>query len=201
MPSYKLIEPGSDQEARDSSTTGKPCHLLKLPGEMRNRIYEYALISPNKIQVTPTGYNINSGLLGTCKEIRAEAHGIFYADNTFGLHVRNYDSATVMHWLDHLEHLFHRTLKVTSTSTIWDEPCWANLMIWLARYHFGKRIACNGLRQAIFKGRRPFKLDVFMIEGMFETVQKLQAQPWATIMGVLETNRHTLVLIDGRWRF
>jgi hypothetical protein len=56
--------------------------LLKLPPELRNRIYEYALRFDNGIcEVNETVGIPESALLLTCKEIRREAIGIFYSVN------------------------------------------------------------------------------------------------------------------------
>ena len=55
-----------------------PCRLLDLTGELRNRIYRYALVDPDQlsIPITVDGY-ARPGLLSTCKQIRQEALKIY----------------------------------------------------------------------------------------------------------------------------
>ncbi|EME43149.1 hypothetical protein DOTSEDRAFT_54046 [Dothistroma septosporum NZE10] len=52
--------------------------LGKLPAELRNLIYEFALRSPADVQIRR-----EPGILWTCKQIRAEAEQMFYAVNDF----------------------------------------------------------------------------------------------------------------------
>jgi hypothetical protein len=58
--------------------------LLRLPSELRNRIYELVLIQPDAIRL-PQGRS-ESGkrdLLCTCRQIHDEAVGIYYGSNAF----------------------------------------------------------------------------------------------------------------------
>lgn len=69
--------------------------LNKLPGELRNRIYRFVLVLSDDIRLeldTPRdfrtsavryGANLALPLLATCKQIRAEALPIFFAENRF----------------------------------------------------------------------------------------------------------------------
>ncbi|KAK4544345.1 hypothetical protein LTR36_004236 [Oleoguttula mirabilis] len=60
--------------------------LLKLPPELRNRIYREVLVCANPIRVA-TAFAQQQwqapSLLQTCVQIRGEASGIHYAENTF----------------------------------------------------------------------------------------------------------------------
>ena len=62
--------------------------LLKLPGELRNRIYRYAVVSetPVFIEADPFGCHIMPGtppLMLTCRKLYYEIKRIYYEDNTF----------------------------------------------------------------------------------------------------------------------
>ncbi|KAK4954957.1 hypothetical protein LTR10_007149 [Elasticomyces elasticus] len=58
--------------------------LLGLPPEMRNAIYRYVLVNPDPLEVSPgRPYAYKPAFLGTCRQIRAEADGIFMNENTF----------------------------------------------------------------------------------------------------------------------
>ncbi|TKA75986.1 hypothetical protein B0A55_03254 [Friedmanniomyces simplex] len=64
------------------------CRFLTLPPELRNHIYELALVDTNPISI-PWMYMLRSkepsepSLLRTCHRIRDEALPIFYSSNTF----------------------------------------------------------------------------------------------------------------------
>lgn len=74
-----------------------PFPFQRLPPEIRNRIYTFALCIPGEI--SPTGGGINArwsrpldpdeqlficvGLLRTCKEVEAEAAPVLYCGNNF----------------------------------------------------------------------------------------------------------------------
>ncbi|KAI7362801.1 hypothetical protein KC336_g21649, partial [Hortaea werneckii] len=60
----------------------KTCRFLQLPGELRNQIYRYALVSDKAIEITPTGPG-EPPLLSTCVTIRRETKGIYYPENNF----------------------------------------------------------------------------------------------------------------------
>lgn len=92
----KLLQQNPDDSPVDAAmqptaSAGKS-HLLVLPGELRNRIYGYVAASVNYGK--PRVYvKIYSGriplvhqlpkLLGTCRQVRAEAMSVFLRCNTF----------------------------------------------------------------------------------------------------------------------
>lgn len=68
------------------SPTGSSIGFLSLPIEIRNKIYELALIEPNSLWISPYHTHRTMGvppLLKTCKTIGYEASPIFYGANTF----------------------------------------------------------------------------------------------------------------------
>ena len=65
-----------------STTTLQESPLLALAAELRNRIYRYALASGVPIDVSTTN-TTSAALLATCHEIRGEAIGIYFSENTF----------------------------------------------------------------------------------------------------------------------
>jgi len=69
--------------------------LFRLPPELRNRIYEYAVYRSAEhgfCVVTATSGIPEPALLLTCKLIRQEAIGIFYAENKFMADTPSFDS-------------------------------------------------------------------------------------------------------------
>ena len=68
------------------------CALLSLPAELRNRIYELALITPTPITCWTRKFlagerpkHAETGLIRTCQQIRNEGLKIYYHDNIFEL--------------------------------------------------------------------------------------------------------------------
>lgn len=59
--------------------------LSRLPAELRNRIYELALLQDDSITISLNGKRRwrPPAHLSTCNQIRAEASSIYYAGNTF----------------------------------------------------------------------------------------------------------------------
>ena len=92
-----------DQPANSHSTqaNAKNSPLLRLPGELRNRIYEHALadsfIEPMSYQRTVSRHPRESSnppmsatvsLIRTCRQTRSEAEPLFFAHTTFGFDSR-----------------------------------------------------------------------------------------------------------------
>lgn len=95
-PSASTQPPANDGRATHTATTHeqKDCPLFRLPPELRNKIYEYALSESQPVKKTTTRLPIadpievldwddaqdlrpSNALLATCRIIHAEARGIF----------------------------------------------------------------------------------------------------------------------------
>lgn len=62
------------------------CPLLALPAELRNRIYEFAIVESTPIDMVMrkrTGSDAQPGLTRTCRQIRQETLQMFFQDNVF----------------------------------------------------------------------------------------------------------------------
>ncbi|KAK3686675.1 hypothetical protein LTR37_019606 [Vermiconidia calcicola] len=107
----------------------KTCRLLALPGELRNKIWRYTLVEPVKINVTTTGPG-DPAVIRTCKSVRNEARAIYYRENDFRLHVRNYNGAAFLPFF----YQYARWPKVTRSQVFFSMtglPNWDNLVAWL----------------------------------------------------------------------
>ncbi|SMQ51208.1 unnamed protein product [Zymoseptoria tritici ST99CH_3D1] len=108
-------EPLDDDEAGFSSPTSDIGTLAKLPGELRNRIYRYAVVQsepgPVKVTMPPlacalgaclharTGYNVPA-LAQTCAQLRSEVLPIFLAENEgFEFDAGTVQQSCVGNWL------------------------------------------------------------------------------------------------------
>ncbi|KAK5115830.1 hypothetical protein LTR85_009424 [Meristemomyces frigidus] len=69
--------------------------LIRLPAELRNHIYELALLRGHPVEIkiydddvlSPVGYDVLA-LTRTCKQIRHESTGLFYSINEFHIQLR-----------------------------------------------------------------------------------------------------------------
>lgn len=75
--------------------------FLCLPGELRNRIYDYALIEPKQPIVVRAKKTRPPGLLSTCKLIRKEAITIWITRNSFMFETINYNASFFAKWQKH----------------------------------------------------------------------------------------------------
>jgi hypothetical protein len=136
----------------------KACHLLRLPAELRNKIYEYVigqypqpttLRSLNK-KISPRG----PGLAFTCRQIRRELLSIFYAESHFlvtdlGPLLRH--SKYVFDYLHYINVQFRcappksspRTKPLRCTLEVWSDACGSLTVASTAIPKLGHRPMCS----------------------------------------------------------
>lgn len=98
LTNYCLVTQERETMQDAGEVVGEKCQLLALPAELRNRIYQFALIDENAIsvvdiriimswyrkQLAPKVIPIpEPGLLWTCRQISVEAMQIYYSNNLF----------------------------------------------------------------------------------------------------------------------
>lgn len=203
-----------------------PCRLLKLPGELRNRvnlqkhmfttcseltnlcsqIYRYVLVLPEhapgagSISINANGYD-RPKLLSTCKVIRKEALKIFYQENTFKIHVNNYDSLLLVRWDSHLRSMRvrQRGEVVVAIIEVLNEPRWANLLLWLERRHGRKvRYRVQTPRELLGLQHADGAAD-YLMGAMFMTVDEFRDQPWSRVEKHIQNFRPALIAFDNGW--
>lgn len=74
-PDFKIAE--DDTSALSTSLFGR------LPCELRNKIWRFLLLRADSIDITDTRLLNEPVILATCRQIRDEGIGIYYAENTF----------------------------------------------------------------------------------------------------------------------
>ena len=86
---------------RNTRSGSSKCHLFELSPELRNTIYRLALVSNNTIEVgAADAPPMDPPLLMTCRQIRREARGIYYQENTVNFTALDYDVRKIVTWLD-----------------------------------------------------------------------------------------------------
>lgn len=173
--------------------------LLKLPGELRNRIYRLALLEPQPIGLSPTNF-VEPSLLVACHQIRREAATISYGENTFRVPIPNYDSTMCKLWTAKFRKL-RKIFKVNvhtvlSRGAAFEEPDWENAIEWIQRRHSG------AVRYHLHKpssAPRHFTPDMMVLGGMFLIAIEMKGKPWSKVKKVMEEQHRILVAINPKW--
>ena len=97
--SISLLESSSFERILEAQ---KPAHFLKIPAEIRNKIYKEVLRSSETFTITrPSERTVcDTGLLCVNKQILSEASSIFYAENVFCFPSHLFDGAPILAILD-----------------------------------------------------------------------------------------------------
>lgn len=77
--------------------------LLDLPAELRNDIYRLAMVTDTRIELVDNSIRQkHTTLLQTCRQIRAEATAMFYAENRFKLTTTASNLPQILGWAESL---------------------------------------------------------------------------------------------------
>lgn len=187
-------------ETMDISPASTPhystrCALLELPAELRNKIYEYALVEQWCIEIDRQNH-LQPGLLRTCHQIRAEAIEMFYSENQFQLRVYFPPEVRpqVRHWLwtkpGRDEHL------VICRGYI----LWRTLLTWLKPIHQG----VIHVKKFEVWGRLDFEVDA--VNGALSIAKMYRGLSWQRTAHRLEGYRQSnpeiwrAMQLDYAWR-
>lgn len=126
--------------------------LLKLPPELRSHVYRFALLSVRPIEVE---YNIDSNvalptppaLLQMCRQVRAEAYGIYYRKNTFYFCIEDFDATALIQWCRHFpwESTSKEVENTVFTFYIAPSSDWSDLLQWLEAVFHGQATAIKAI--------------------------------------------------------
>ncbi|CAK3766517.1 Hypothetical predicted protein [Lecanosticta acicola] len=112
----------------------QPFRFLDLAPELRNRIYDYALVLDPKDSQPVHKKLKQPGLLTTCTQIRAEARMMWYSQNDFVIIVQDCNANLLQRWLQHVSALpdtFEFSLAIIPKGR-YD---WHNLLDWCKMVH------------------------------------------------------------------
>jgi hypothetical protein len=187
------IQQPMPQQPSDPTSATTSCRLLSLPGELRNRIYRFALHSERTIEVDKLRWPLHQPpLLKTCKTIRAEALRLFYTENKISTNIHDWDPIVKYRFQQLMaihnirpQHLHHYFTGV---------PNWKNLTDWLRAVHQGR---IGAISDAVGK-TRPIERKIVGI--MFKIVRKAAGvSVWAQVEDLLVAHRELLGMNDARW--
>ncbi|KAK4500662.1 hypothetical protein PRZ48_008851 [Zasmidium cellare] len=187
----------------------KKLHLLTLPAEVRNHIYEEVLVESDNINVPATGMK-QPALLRVCGQIRDEVTQMYYGQNIFTLNVQDYDGTAFAPFHKIMMRVF-ATENVNTENTadttaekvapklevvLHGGPSWANLSRWLHAVHAGEMwpIDVHGWDMVSVSNEWMGVLTIFrtLMDAMLHL-------PWAEVERVLEGMWMMLVMIDHHW--
>lgn len=108
----------------DSINESKKCHLLDLPGDLRNRIYRFVLVSGEEIEVESTGPG-EPALLRTCKTTREESIDIYYSENFFNIQIADWNGRAL---LPFMQQQMARKVVTMACFEVYGARNWDNLV-------------------------------------------------------------------------
>lgn len=184
--------------------------LLRLPPELRNRIYQYALRlnEDGVIRVNEGDDFPEPALLSTCTQIRREARGIFYSENAIDGVIRSYSPSIPVF-------LAKKSIELTRTCGLQlkdlrfifqGPPRWKNLLSWLRAVHETPAFYMSYTRLAETSSPQtmnPNQLAQYkrqaLESGLFGMVILMKGQPWEAIEPALTPYRYGLERFDPQW--
>ena len=174
--------------------------LFKLPPEIRNMIYRYAIVTKARVRITKSSGIPEPALLSTCKILRSEACAIVYLENTFRCEVRDHDPASLS--LAYRKFKNAKNLGVSSqhVSSVQIEVCrrgsrnWKNLIAW---YHSCLQRTCCGVLQLEHEQRAD--AEERLLVGVFKIVCSSPKMTSSELDFVLESLRPVLVELRQDW--
>lgn len=150
--------------------------LMGIPGEIRNRIYRFALINDKSVRLDREAC-AEPALLSASRQIRKEARPIFQKENLFTIHVHDFVAPTKPHWIWYSEVPQERIYI-----TMCGDPIWNNLCTWLQDYHKGQAKWMDFV--AVEDGPMHWVVNCF-----FSIVEKLVDVEWETVESVVRDAR------------
>lgn len=110
-------------------TAGYPV-FLDLPPEIRNNIYEHALVEKEPIALDQEQgtYPAIPGLLSVCRQIRNEASAIWYMSNDFVFVIEQCDARLLNAWVGHCRDVGFPNAQVDAE--LHAPGFWDNLLDW-----------------------------------------------------------------------
>jgi len=171
--------------------------LLRLPPELRNRIWAAAVV-----QVDPIGVDSVStkppSLLGVCRQIRSEAIGIWYNENSFGFAIQDCDGSYMLAWTKHFHEHDDDDRELCSVQHCHDgSPNWANLIKWARGLY-----EIDGYSQIREDGsdEDDWEAVVDSVHGIvWDAVRKEPPIPWLDVARILDHLHYAVKASDPRW--
>lgn len=173
-------------------------HLLTLPPEIRNQIYQLVLVSEENIEISAArqiSIPEEPGLLRTCCQIRNEARPMYFLQNSFTFSVHNWDATLLLKWAQVSP--LHRATRILYTANLVShKESWENLMVWLETCAEGR---CHWW-PAITVSQHPNARIPRLIASLANQLNA-DGVRWFQIWYALEQSRKMIALFAPEWRW
>ena len=159
------------------------------------------MLKDERIPVTASGIN-EPPLLRACKEIRDEALPIYYAENSFAIHVTSYNSDVVLNFerRERCKILRRHNISCKFELLLVGSVNWQNLREWLKRLHARELvIGIASEKETLPFGAHGIKARIHIIGSMFRLAFKTQSLPWEDVDALLEDQHKMLAMLNARW--
>ncbi len=159
--------------------------FLRLPPELRNKVYRLLLVSDKTFTVGLRFGSFDTSLLTVNRQIHQEASGIFYEENTFRIPQSLFVGPHILDQLDSLYRL-SRSRLAQLRSLIVEIPVYGPYLDHL----FYQQVVLNvwTLVRLLRDGRTPLKIEVNLVEPWVEKAANLQSEyflanmrPWTSL--------------------
>jgi len=155
---------------------GQDSHILRLPAELRNRIYFEVMVSPTPIAIDEENHS-HPGLLQTSRQLRREAIKIYEENNSFRVDLEDLKFAPQpSHWV------WHSYVEFSSNDTMSFDSCWPNLVEWLRLYHAGHTDITLTLDSLDVPLHRVMDFD---LDALFTMVNTMRECSWVPVAKVV----------------
>ncbi|KAK4613897.1 hypothetical protein CLAFUW4_09502 [Fulvia fulva] len=186
-PREEHSEEGTASQLARKAEHNPQASLIGIPGELRNRIYRYALHENHDIQITATD-DTEPGLLQTCRQVQGEACSIFRAETRFSLNVVDCRPEVPtnfhLHWMS----------MVKSIGWLYSgRSHWRNLKEWMRRFYEG-HIAGEVDMNEMHSHR-----DLRAVQLASRIVRASRERPWADVDDMLETFKESVKVGDAHF--
>lgn len=178
----------------DSQASAKKSPLLSLPPEMRNRIYRFALVEEDDIEIPSGGpFPSDPPLLRTCSQIRGEAISIFYLENTFSFTIEDFNAGKYLEWCG--------TSKYRKESNhifaVVDSTNWTNILRWLRASYQQEGYGFAPLEQDVGEEEQQSNTAAYL----FDLAHEVEANggTWEQVETALGQARKMLGVYDSEW--
>ncbi|KAK6417465.1 hypothetical protein LTR81_009214 [Elasticomyces elasticus] len=176
----------SQTKAKDADIDEQNSAFLALPPELRNTIYELALLRSDHIPVVKELQIPH--LLHVSRQVKKEASGIWYEGNRFRHDIRNCDAELFQRFVRHCKSL---EMEVTEQLRIYEVPNWSNLVAWSKQFH-------GGISRGLLHEEGFTKVET-VIASAHSIFHDLNDQPWEMCEAMLKALRLTAGMLDQRW--
>ena len=184
---------GSQAIVNQDSQTNKH-HILGLPAEVRNRIFRFALLEADQIELSASS-PIPPGLLSVSKQIREETLYLYYGENHFTIVMVDYDIQAVMPSFRVQNRHFKPHGKAGCGVVSFDcrgVPNWQNFVEWCRLVHNHKMFAYSVESDCTDE-------RVISLAAIQDVILTMQDRAWSEVQRVLEGFRKLMVLQDTAW--